>query len=506
MSDYDSIIIGSGMGGMTAALILAQMGQKIALLEAGAQFGGYMNPFSRKKYHFDVGLHYIGECGPGQSFYRLLDKLGLLERIKFRELTPDGFERYVFPDYEISLCRGHQHYKERLISDFPEERKGIERFFKLLSAFNDFVRALNWPTQPINILKIARHSPTVMKHFWSTFSEIVDPIIKSPLLRAVLAGPCGDLGLPPGKVSGILAFLVLEHYLNGAYYPVGGSGAIRDAFIDALKVEGADLRRNTTVDRIIVRNGRAQGVVIAGGEELTADAIVSNVDASITYGSFIEPSELPNRFMKRVARSRASLGTICIYMATDLDLTAYGITDENIVYYNSIDIDALYAPALRGELGGDPSFFITSPSLKDPEGCHAPSGEQLLEVITVAPYPPFKKWLNTKTMKRGAEYNAFKERLAHELLDTVEAKFIPNLRSHLNHFEVSTPLTNIAYTNSPKGGIYGLAHISTALGPFRFSPTAPIEGLYLCGSSVLGAGVVPCAISGKMAAYSVIDR
>jgi all-trans-retinol 13,14-reductase len=112
MADYDAIVIGSGAGGLSSALKLARSHYSVMLLEAMPSFGGYLNPFHRKGYTFDIGLHYLGELGEEGRFWKLLDKVGVRDSIKFVELNPEGFDRYIFPDYELSVCKGKNRFME----------------------------------------------------------------------------------------------------------------------------------------------------------------------------------------------------------------------------------------------------------------------------------------------------------------------------------------------------------------------------------------------------------
>jgi len=496
---FDVIVVGSGIGGLTAALTAARAGRSVLLLEAGKQFGGYTNPFRRRRFRFEPGLHYIGECGPGQSFHRLLERLEIIDRIKFRELTPEGFDRFVFPDYEVTMPKGADRFRDILARDFPKEVRGIDRFFADLEQIMLGLRRLQKLNGPLSALKLAPHVPVLLRNLRAPFSDMLDRYFTDPTLKAVLAAQGGDIGLPPSKASALISLGVLDHYLRGAYYPVGGGGAIRDAFIEGLKESGATLKRNRKVERIELSGRAVHAVCCTNGERYEADAVISNVDAATTYLDMIGEENLPGSLRRKSSKVRPSVASICLFIGTDLDTAAAGMTDANIWHYSTTDIDAAYAPIWEGKLVDDPFFFLSSPSLKDPETREAEIPEHhTLEFVTLCPPEPFAAWGESKTMRRGDEYGQFKDELQARYLAYVD-QYVPGIADHLVTCDVSTPLTNISYTDSPDGSIYGPEQTADQIGPWRFATKGKVPGLYLCGASTLGAGIVPCAISGHMA-------
>ena len=407
---FDVIVVGSGIGGLTSALTAARAGRNVLLLEAGKQFGGYTNPFRRRRFRFEPGLHYIGECGEGQSFHRLLERLDILDQVKFRELSPDGFDRFVFPDYEITMPKGADRFRDMLAQDFPKEARGLDRFFKDMEQIMLGLRRLQKLTGPVSALKLAPHVPALLRNLRSPFSEMLDRYFTDPTLKAVLAAQGGDIGLPPGKASALISLGVLDHYLKGAYYPVGGGGAIRDAFINGLKDCGATLKRNRKVERIEVESGSVKAVQCTNGERYEGDIIISNVDAARTYTDLIGEEHLSGKVSRKSSRMRSSVASICLFIGTDLDTEAAGMTDANIWHYSTTDIDSAYEPIWNGKLVEEPFFFLSSPSLKDPETRAAEIPEHhTLEFVTLCPPDPFAAWSDSKTMRRGDEYGDFKD-------------------------------------------------------------------------------------------------
>ncbi|MEO1231995.1 MAG: NAD(P)/FAD-dependent oxidoreductase, partial [Myxococcota bacterium] len=338
---YDVIVIGSGIGGLVAALSCAQKGRSVLVLEAGKQFGGYTNPFARKRFHFDPGIHYIGECQPGGSFRRLLDRLGL-EHIEFKQLDPNGFDHYVFPDYSVKNCVGLERFRDRLAADFPSERKGLDAFFQLLFDADFSIKASRRRPGAQDIFQLLARAPRVLRWSRSSLGQCLDHYFRDPRLKAALAGPVGDLGLPPSRLSAIMHFGLLCHYAEGAFFPAGGSGRLRDGFVDALRTHGAELKRNQRVQRILHHEGRAVGVQTYDGQEYTAPRIISNAQATTTY-DMVGPEVLGTRLQKKVERTEHSYGSIVVFLGVEGSLPTDHIGSTNIWNYASTDIDATYA-------------------------------------------------------------------------------------------------------------------------------------------------------------------
>lgn len=496
---FDIVVVGSGIGGLTAALAAARAGASVLVLEAAKQYGGYCNPFRRGKYRFDPGLHYIGECGPGEMMTRTMAGVGLGDLVHFREIGPDAIDRVVFPGYEIAMPRGFDVYRDRLVRDFPHETAGIDSFFEVLRHFRGALVALERMRDVAGVIDAAPHVPFLLRYGRATFADVIDPLVKDPLLRAILAAQSGDYGLPPRRASALIGLGLLDHYLRGAYFPVGGAGALRDALVTAIQQHGGTLFRNTPVERILVEKGRVTGVRTKAGEEISATAVISNADAAHTYRSLIGEENLPFLARRKAVKTRLSVASVCIFLGTDLDLSKHGMTDANIWVYPTTDLDRFYEPIFRGEMPDLDFFFLSSPSLKDPGSPDgSPPGHDALELVTLAPYEPFEKWGGKKSMRRGDDYEAVKQSLLDRYMGPME-RFVPDLRNHIKVAEVATPVTNITYATAPRGAIYGPEATPDQMGPFRFTTSGALDGLYLCGSSTLGAGVVPAAASGLQA-------
>jgi phytoene dehydrogenase-like protein len=500
MSRWDTIVIGSGAGGLTAALALARAGQRVLVLEQHYLPGGWTHSFSLEGYRFSPGVHYIGELGPGGPIRALYEGLGLSQDLEFCELNPDGYDHFLIGGERFDVPKGHDRYFERLAARFPHEREGLKRYFGTVRRIVDETLACEELLGFPRVLLVPFKAPTLARHGLRTQGALLDDTIRDPLLRAILGAQSGNHGLPPERVSLPLHARMITHYYDGGYYPRGGAKRIPMAMIKALRRRGGAIRLRARVRRILIEQGRVAGVELSTGERIDARSVVSNADPAVTFGRLV-PAPHGERERRKARRMEYSVSLLSVFCATDLDLSAMGLDSGNYWWYRDSDVGGTYgriARALPAE-GRVDGLFLTVTTLKDPG--HRPHGHHTLEMFTFVPWAPFARWAGSSP--RPGEYTDLKERLGDAMIAAAE-NIIPGLSRSITFRAVGTPLTSDFYCETYRGASYGTAKTPLQVGPFSFPIRTSVPGLYCCGASTISHGVAGASASGLLAAREIL--
>lgn len=501
--EFDVIVIGSGMGGMTTAAALSRFDHKVLLLEQAPAIGGLTHSFSRNGFTWDVGLHYCGTFGPDQFAGKILDWLSG-GAIAFRSVGT-VYDRLHFPDNtDIAVGRPAAAYKMELKERFPDNMSEIDAYF-------DAVLAAEEAAQMVGAERAMPDQFRSAYHWWNkrkierwcgrTTREVLDDLISDPKLAAILSAQWGTYGGRPAQASFGLHALVMGHYLDGAAYPVGGASAIAKGLLPVIEAAGGHARAATPVKQLVIEKGRATGVVTTTGQRFNAPAIVSAIGAGETVKHLLPEDLRQGDWAREIAGFKPSVCHFEVYVGFEGDITRQGATPANHWFYETWETG-------RGIWSGaenDPiqTMFVSFPSLKDPRHDPGPNRRHTADMMVLADWSAVAEFADGGAARKPAEWSALKDRIKAQMMDFFAAKF-PALMPLITYQELGTPLATAAFTGHDQGGFYGIETTPRRMLSDAFNARTPIRGLYLSGQDVMSPGIAG-ALAGGMFGAAAID-
>lgn len=479
-TDYDVVIIGSGLAGLSCAAAFARKGFKPLVLEQHDKPGGFATSFHREGgFHFDVSLHSttVGQRG---GLNNLIWGFPEITSVEF--LPHPSLFRTMYPEHDIRVAqKDPSAFVAQLTSLFPNEKEGITGLFEDMKGLAGDVNRLQNAKGKADMSRFPVEFPTLFKFHQSTWEQMVNLRIMDPKLRAIISTQWGYYGLPPSKLSCFYYAMPFMGYLkSGGYYPKGRSQDISNAFVKYIQSHGGKILIKTRAEKILVKDGAATAVTTSTGKTFTARAVVSNASPFATLGKMIDDQSLVAEYLDKCKQYSVSLSSFQIFLGLKEDLVKkLGITDSEIFVETSYDPEASYKHAVNGDVenGG---FGVT---LYDNifEG-YSPAGKNTVNIMTLQGYDHWEKFEGNYKSGDKRTYRQEKERMARVLIEKAEKALLPGLSPAIEVIEVGTPLTNWRYTGHHRGAIYGWDQTVNNSGAARIGHATPIKNLYLAGA------------------------
>ena len=317
---YDTIIIGSGMGSLTAAAILSKEGQKVLVLERHYTAGGFTHVFKRKGFEWDVGIHYIGEVQKPNSVIKKLFDYISDTKLKWADMGK-VYDKIIIGNKEYDFVKGPQNFKNQLVEYFPDEKKAIDTYvelvFKAIKTSQKFYISKALPSL-VNFFVGKKMRAPFHKFSDKTTYAVLKSITDNEELIKVLTGQYGDYGLPPKQSSFVMHAAVARHYFSGGSFPIGGSSQIAKTIDTVIEKAGGTILINAEVEKIIVSNNTATGVKMKDGKVFSAKKIISGTGIMTTYHKLIPNAISEKHQLKsQLKKVKRSVSHACLYVGLE---------------------------------------------------------------------------------------------------------------------------------------------------------------------------------------------
>ena len=503
---YDTIVIGSGIGGLTTAAFLSKEGKSVLVLERHYTAGGFTHVFKRNGYEWDVGIHYIGEVQrPNSTIRRMFDYIsdGKLQWADMGRV----YDRIIIGKKEYELVKGVENFKEQLIQYFPKEKNTINQYvdliFTVVKSMGSYYSAKALPPF-ISRLFGGKMRKKYLEYASKTTDEVLRSITQNETLIKVLTGQYGDYGLPPKQSSFAMHASVVKHYFNGGSFPVGGSSEIVKTIDPVIEKSSGTILINAEVDEILIQKNKAIGVQMKDGGKFYAKYVVSSSGIFNTYEKLIPPDVLKkHKMQKQLEKVNPSVAHTCLYIGLKGSPQTLKLPKNNLwIYPEKGDHDTIVANYLKDPQAPFPLVYVSFPAAKDPSWSDRYPDRSTIDIITLLPFDLVKKWEGTQWMKRGKDYEQLKADISNRLLEILYQQ-LPHLRGKVDHSEISTPLTTQKFVNYKKGEIYGIDHTPERFKQKFLEPRTPIKNFYLTGQDIVSAGVGGAMFSGVVTASAI---
>jgi len=459
-SSGHALVIGSGVGGLSLAILLVRLGYRVTVVEKNARPGGLMRSYPRRGIQCPVGVHYLGALGRGQMLRSLFDLLEVSHRIAVEPMGTAGvIDRYLFDEFTFDLPPGIEAYEENLLRTFPAEQEQIRAYTRMLrnaARQMETLEFLSSESRPFQILDQLR-----------PVGEILRQLQCSPNLRSVLSVPSAWIGVPLDRAPAVYHNASLASYLASSWRLSCSGADMADAFAASFTAGGGEIITGDRAERILVEAGSVRGLGLSSGRVLHAPVVVAAIHPKAALRLLPEGVVRPV-YKNRLRKLKDTQSMLSVHAAVDA-------AEHPELPYNLFRIETDREGAIE-----QACFLQIRRSQK--------AGKNLLSILSAGSTDRWQEWEGTWTGMRGEDYQREKDKEACRLLRAAAA-VLGNL-GNPELLDVATPLTLRDWVDTPGGSAYGVLRSTDQLQALTLLNRCLVPGLHFAGQSVLAPGIL----------------
>ncbi len=486
------LIIGSGLSALVFGALMANNGKTVQILEAHEHPGGFGHTFTlANKYSFNAQLHYVWDCGEGQTVNRVLKKLGLDRQVTFERYDPDGFDHMRMPGYKLNMPSDPEELIRRLSALFPDDSDRIRQFVNAVETTGAGLKKLLPPIKPWELLKHPTQVLGTVQYLNSTLQDVFDKFKLPQAAQTLLALQWFDFLLPPDQLSFYAWVALIKGYQAGAFYATQHFEQVINSLVKVIESRGGQVLLNHEVTQFkltgrTVTGAEATDLLTHETHEFTGDNVICNIDPQ-RAAKMIGESKFSPKVRRKLDYEYSASNFMAYCVVKDLDLRDYGFGKWNLFHSGHQNLNEAFAQMYDRNDFSNPSFGIATPTLLTNANRDCPEDCQIIEFLTVANYNYFNQ---LKQSDRQAYYQR-KQEILDSILDVVEERYVPNFRKHMVFHVTGSPTTNERYCWCPQGNSYGSKLTPKNMGPRRLNHETSLDHFYFCNASSGYPGFAP---------------
>jgi all-trans-retinol 13,14-reductase len=489
---YDIVVIGSGLGGLVSAIILAKEGYSVCVLEKNNQFGGNLQTFVRDKTIFDTGIHYIGGLSEGQNLNKYFKYLGIMDDLKLKKMDEDGFDIVSFEEEneEYPHAQGYENFVNQLVKYFPNERQAIQKYCEnVVTICNSF---------PLyNLNSEGKYDSEILS---LNAKQCIDEATTNERLRAVLAGTNFLYAGIEDKSPFYVHALSVNSYIQSSYRCINGGSQITKQLIKQLRKHSGEIYKYKDVCKLEVENNAVTEAKMKDGTSVKAKMFISNIEPKTTL-RMVGEEHFRKSFFSRIDSLEGVISAFSLYLVFKPKTFKY--VNKNLYHFKN---SLVVWTAHEYNEENWPLAYMASMNASGKDEVWADG----MTFITYMKYDDLKEWEHTfnttvEEYDRGETYENFKARKAERFIQEIEIKF-PGIKDCIKSVHSSTPLSYRDYIGGSKGNMYG--YVKDSNNPMKsfIAPKTKLDNLYLTGQSINMHGVLGVTIGAVVTCSEIVGK